>query len=249
MRDPHGRSDYKKLNPNECDILFCPWDIVDIPERFYKDQINNSIHLPYSKAEQKNNNEKVVETLNGILELKYKLWWKMILLLGNHDSQYIREIASFEWYNEEIAHELSLIFKNNLNQFDFIHNLENEIIFSHGWITKPFAEYYKNKTNKAITDMKHINPSNTKAIIWDKDKKRLNTNNILLQRDDSADNLSGPLRTDYNTLIQNPLDSITQIFWHHNIINTEISKRESNWWDLLCIDTPLEKNAIQYLEI
>jgi hypothetical protein len=167
-----------------------------------------------------------------------------VLLLWNHDAQYIRPVKPFECYREQLHDTLQTTYHQYINQFSFVHRIEH-ILFSHGWITNEFATYFLRKTGHHILDLEHhISPSNTYGFS-SQDKWWTNVNNPLLYRSaskvmwhDEFPNWipNGPLWTIWPELIRSPLENMVQIFWHHHRPNSLPIINEKTNTQLYCVD-------------
>lgn len=92
---------------------------------------------PYN---QKFAEEDIVENLKQIIEFKKEAPDNVVLLLGNHDIQYIYDEAEFcSRYMHSTANEIGTLFKENISLFQKIHNIEN-ILFTHAGVTE---EWFK----------------------------------------------------------------------------------------------------------
>lgn len=244
-RDPHWNDDYKKINPDDADLVFFQWDYVDVHEKYMKDQLWDYYHLPYSQEEQEWFDIQIPSVLEWILEMKYKYGEKIILLLWNHDAQYIRPIQTFECYRQQLHDVLHTIYHQHINQFTFVHRIEN-VLFSHGWITNEFAKYYQNKTIHHITETRyHIKPKDTCGYSSN-DTWRTNLNNPLLYRSayktmwhDEFPNWipNWPLWTKWSEILNSPLTDMIQIFWHHHRPNSLPIINEKTNTKLYCVDS------------
>ena len=84
--------------------------------------------------------EDVIENLRQIIEFKKEAPDKVVLLLGNHDIQYIYDEADFcSRYMHSVAYEIGSLFKENISLFEKVYNFGN-ILFTHAGITE---EWYR----------------------------------------------------------------------------------------------------------
>lgn len=241
IRDPHSKYDYKKINPDDGDIIFCPWDMVDIHDYRYNSSFGEWENTPRTSEEVKEQNTNMVNCLEWVLEMKYKFGKKMILTLGNHDCQYIWQgLVQIDWFfREEISEVLNNIYTKNLQYFDFVSRIDN-IIFSHWWFTKKFENYY-NKNNEELFELfNFVAPVGTD--VWYCDKSWKNSNNILLVREFEKYDIPSrvpnwPLRTHLKEIKANPIYWYTQIFWHHwkwFDVSDDVNKSR-----VICVDNQL----------
>lgn len=120
--DVHGRPNWKaQINdPYDYDLIIFLGDYVDGYGIDGEDILNN---------------------LKDIIELKKAFPDKVILLLGNHDIQYIWEHELYECsgFNGEYCRKYNTLFNENLNLFKVCHQIEN-YLWSHAGIQE---SYYK----------------------------------------------------------------------------------------------------------
>ena len=241
IRDPHSKDDYRKINGDDWDIIFCPWDMVDIHDSRYNSELWKYEEIDRTPEERRHQNSNMVNCLEWVLEMKYKFGKKMILILWNHDCQYIRDgLPKIEWFfRDEIFDVLNNIYMKNLQYFDFAVKIDN-VIFSHWWFTKKFENYYNEKNEKLFELFNFVAPVDTD--VWYCDKSWKNTNNMLLMRefekyDMSSQTPNWPLWTHSKEIKTNPIYWYTQMFWHHwrwfDISN------DANKSRVVCVDNQL----------
>ena len=127
--DVHGRSFWRKAieKINDYDEIIFLGDYVDpyFWERFTR--------------------EDAIKSLEDIIEFKKNNEEKVILLIGNHDFQYIDkncEVKSrFDYKNQKVIHDL---FINNIELFRIAHK-EEKFLFSHSGILKPWVKRFYNR--------------------------------------------------------------------------------------------------------
>lgn len=84
--------------------------------------------------------EDIIANLQQIIEFKKETPDSVVLLLGNHDIQYIYEEAEFcSRYMHCAAYEISTLFKQNIALFEKVHNIGN-ILFTHAGVSE---EWFK----------------------------------------------------------------------------------------------------------
>ena len=87
--------------------------------------------------------KKSIEGLRDIIELKKSQPEKIILLLGNHDYQYIEEESRIRSRYDIVNKNLiNKIFLENLDLFDLAY-LDEKYLYSHSGILKPWVELSK----------------------------------------------------------------------------------------------------------
>ncbi len=117
--DLHGKDIWKKITKDKSiDQFMFLWDYVD----------------SFTVSDKK-----IVENLKEIINFKKEKPEKVVLLLWNHDVQYI-----YEWYNcsgkrKSYARILRDIFLKNLKLFKIMHQ-EWKYYFSHAWLTKEWID-------------------------------------------------------------------------------------------------------------
>lgn len=83
--------------------------------------------------------EQIESNLLKIIELKKKNIDKVILLIGNHDIQYIHGYKGYSRYRPTMEESLGKIFKENINLFKIAHQ-EKNFLWTHAGVT---AQWYK----------------------------------------------------------------------------------------------------------
>ena len=133
--DIHGKDTWKKYNNfNDCDIIVFLGDYVD---SFYE------------------SNETIYNNLEEIIQFKKDNKNKVILLLGNHDNQYLYLYDSkyrCSGFRAEAANDLHCLLKDNsklfVNSYQF-----NNWIFTHAGIRDNwFKNVYKGDITKNIAE-------------------------------------------------------------------------------------------------
>ena len=122
--DTHGRNTWKILiNLHKFDKLIFIGDYFDSDHVLFEDQLNNFL---------------------DILEFKRQNPDKVILLIGNHDFQYMKQYSDGETYSgyqlknsKMIEHAFSTALSEGLLQMCHI---EGNIIFTHAGVTKTWCE-------------------------------------------------------------------------------------------------------------
>jgi hypothetical protein len=103
-------------------------------------------------------NEAMIQNLRDIIFLKKSFPDLVVLLLGNHDIQYIVENQICSGYRPEVASVFSIIFRENLSLFDVVYTenvkgkvypmrtgeglpLEGDIVWTHAGISAGWLKY------------------------------------------------------------------------------------------------------------
>ena len=81
-----------------------------------------------------------IKALEDVIELKKERGDDIVLLLGNHDYQYLEDGATSSRYDYEGAPKIKKLLIDNLELFDLAH-LEENYLFSHSGITKPWVKF------------------------------------------------------------------------------------------------------------
>jgi predicted NodU family carbamoyl transferase len=142
---------------------------------------------------------------------------KVILLLGNHDFQYLPDIKeTYSWFNPATKISVSHTLKHLLDKWiikTHYKDDENKILFSHAWISKWWLDY---------NNIKKIN------------KWNFSLESLLFNRYDHSHYwdyfLQSPIRIRPTALIDNMVDWYIQVVWHTR------QKSINNMWDLWLID-------------
>ena len=148
--------------------------------------------------------ENVVENLRRIIELKKGSPDNVVLLLGNHDIQYIYKEAEFcSRYMYPVAHEIGNLFKENIALFEKVHNFEN-ILFTHAGITE---EWFK-------TTFPNVESENAVSVIKESyDKKSLFACGISRWGKELYGGIFWADRREF----ENPLDGWVQVVGHSRV--------------------------------
>lgn len=129
--DVHGREDWKLINPNDFDKIVFIGD--------YNDSYNVS-------------DEKMLNNFLDLIAFKEKYHDKVILLLGNHDFQYL--FLSIEWrvsgFRDGLAIRLNELFTENQRMFQIAYEVEGgdseyPFLFTHAGVTRKWYEKHKDR--------------------------------------------------------------------------------------------------------
>ena len=156
--DIHGRPFWKNVDPTKYDKVIFTGDFVDS----YK----------YS-------NEEILENLMAIIDLKKDFPEKVVLILGNHDLQYMWDYKTYgcSGFRAGLYHDLHDLFYDNRNLFQIAFQIGNHIWthagISKGWykfneqIIEQYHETFKQEGSELnLADILNI-------ILWTKDNERL----------------------------------------------------------------------------
>ena len=126
IADLHWMDVWKKhVNSLEWDKVIFLWDYVD----------------SYDKTDKE-----ILDNLRDIIAFKRANPENVVLLLWNHDIQYIWEWNGCSWHRPSIAALIKIVFENDIKMFKIFHQ-EKHYLFSHAWITNWWLKY-----NEAIID-------------------------------------------------------------------------------------------------
>jgi UDP-2,3-diacylglucosamine pyrophosphatase LpxH len=161
-------------------------------------------------------NEKIKQNLLDIIHLKNMMPDKVVLILGNHDVQYIVPNQICSGFRSEMAIDLEEIFRNNRKLFKLAHR-EKNYLWTHGGVTKMWLEkeaipclmwpdrfhsLNRQYVEKPIDEMLNF--------MWEANKDAIFKNNI---ESGGFSMWSGPLWT-RKQLNQYPLKDFNQIVGH-----------------------------------
>jgi predicted MPP superfamily phosphohydrolase len=126
--DIHGRIFWKLIDINQYDHIVFVGDYVD--------------SYPYD-------DEHILSNLLDIIELKKNYPDKVILLLGNHDIQYMFLSEGFECsgYRPSMASTLQHVFKDNKRLFQMAFQM-NDYIWTHAGIAEKWYDYNKKEIDQ-----------------------------------------------------------------------------------------------------
>ena len=141
LGDIHGKSIWKK-------ILFGSIQNYN----HWRTELNNGIvdymdsDYPYRKYDKiifigdyvdsfTESNVQILNNLEDIIHFKKQYSDKVILLIGNHDSQYIKAAAgTMSGYRETMHVDLRELFTNNINLFQIAYQIDNKL-WTHAGVT------------------------------------------------------------------------------------------------------------------
>jgi hypothetical protein len=132
----------------------------------WKEIIDNNPHCrylflgDYLDPYEEINPRKIIDNFKDIIRLKQEQQENVVLLLGNHDLHYITpDIAQSTRWNFYIAEEVSRLFADNKDLFQYACQ-EDDSIFTHaGIVHKWFTDYFKGDIRKNIAEqLNHPSP-------------------------------------------------------------------------------------------
>lgn len=194
--DVHGRTFWKDAiskHGDECDKIIFLGDYLD-PYQMYEDITR----------------KQSMEILNEIIEYKRNNKDKVILLLGNHDIQYIskrffiraRYDSSNAWKNERT-------FRENLSLFQLTYECENDgkrILFSHAGLMNSFVERNKDYIGEPTSE--NLN----KLLFTEKGIDILNDISYHRTWASYAQDTGSIVWSDLNEKLDNPADAIVEMY-------------------------------------
>ncbi len=126
--DVHGRPYWKHINVSEYDKIIFVGDYVD--------------SFPFTDPE-------ILANLLDIIELKKSYPDKVVLLLGNHDVQYmyLNEGFGCSGYRPSMAASLKHVFMENKKLFQMAHQIEN-YVWTHAGISTRWYDYNKKEIDE-----------------------------------------------------------------------------------------------------
>lgn len=153
--DIHARQYWKEVDPEKYDRIIFVGDYVD---QFY----------PTTDTEIETN-------LLEIIEFKKKYPEKVILLLGNHDIQYmfLDEGYGCSGFRPTQARQLRMIFNHNKDLFKVAYQIEN-YIWSHAGISYRWYDYNKEDIERVQKEFNCVNLADTfNHMLWLKENRLL----------------------------------------------------------------------------
>lgn len=194
--DIHGLSVWKKALLGEC------YDMDNFDKIIFVGDYVDSFHI--SPVEQ-------LANLNSIIEFKKAFPEKIILLLGNHDVQYMHfPKYRCSGFQAAIYPELHRIFNDNKNLFQLSYQIDNTI-WTHagihrGWYNRYIKNIVENNPELTLSDI--LND------LYNKEDNCIFT--VGIERG-GMDRISGPLWIDRSLLWKKPISNYTQIVGHTRI--------------------------------
>jgi len=155
--------------------------------------------------------------LEDIIDFKKKMGDRVILLLGNHDIQYIVSNQICSGYRPEMRHDFYKIFVDELDQFTMAHQIGN-YLWTHAGVTEGWLKELRkdlcNPSYRFFDIVKERNPATVADEINLAWELRLNTLYNVDSVSGGYNMWAGPLWVRPRVLNLNPLPFITQIVGH-----------------------------------
>ena len=164
--------------------------------------------------------EEIVDNLKDVIEFKKNHDDKVILLIGNHDFQYIVGYPTASRYRKSYAEEMHEIFNKNDDIFKTIY-IENNYIFTHAGITNGWIEYIKNKYD--IKDINIDNVYDIVNIVYNNDKDDCN---IASYRRGGGSKFAGILWADVGDLSEDAWIGYNQVVGHNRVKPGSVIKKD-----------------------
>ncbi|MEI0611677.1 metallophosphoesterase [Brachyspira pilosicoli] len=161
--------------------------------------------------------KEIVDNLKDVIEFKRNNNFKVELLIGNHDFQYIVGYPTASRYRKSYACELNKIFNDNKDIFNVVYVLK-DYVFTHAGITNGWINYIKKKYD--IKDFIDI----TKIInmVYSNCKEDCN---IASYRRGGMNMFAGILWADIHDLKEDGCFDYNQVVGHNRVkVNTIIEK-------------------------
>ena len=193
--DPHGLGTWKYVEEKEYDKIIFMGDYVD------------SFFLPDINIEQ---------NLEDIIQFKKDNYEKVVLLLGNHDLQYMFDYKGFgcSGYRKGMYHVLNEIFYTNLDLFDVAFMIngvdEQRYLWTHagvhsGWYYQRFLPSFKGTSieNLKLDEQLSVEFIGRNQTVFDVGHRR-----------GGYQQVGGPFWADRTETIRKPLKHYHQIVGH-----------------------------------
>ena len=218
--DIHGRKFWRSVDIHDADKVIFLGDYLD-------PYFNEFTHPELMDCEYFGDSESLLKMLQDIINIKKESPENVILLLGNHDWQYLGGTKSnrIDCKNEEIYHN---IFKENLSLFNLAWT-EKSYIFSHAGIVNSWRE-----ETDLLECAKYLQNVDLSAVVNDYSSELRKRLNIISFYRGGWQNYGSPLWADINEHLNwdEPLEyDYYQIFGHTHIKKPVITK---SWACLDC---------------
>ena len=165
--------------------------------------------------------EEIVNNLKDVIDFKKNHNDKVVLIIGNHDFQYIVGYPTASRYRKSYAKEMHKIFNDNSDIFNTIH-IENNYIFTHAGITNGWIEYIKQKY-----DIKDINIDNIYDVVNIVYKNDKDDCNIASYRRGGGSEFAGILWADVGDLSEDAWKGYNQVVGHNRVKPGSVIKKDN----------------------
>ncbi len=165
--------------------------------------------------------DEIVNNLKDVIEFKKNHNDKVVLIIGNHDFQYIVGYPTASRYRKSYAKEMHKIFNDNSDIFNTIH-IENNYIFTHAGITNGWIEYIKQKYD--IKDVNIDNIYDVVNIVYKNDKDDCN---IASYRRGGGSEFAGILWADVGDLSEDAWKGYNQVVGHNRVKPGSVIKKDN----------------------
>ena len=165
--------------------------------------------------------EEIVNNLKDVIDFKKNHNDKVVLIIGNHDFQYIVGYPTASRYRKSYAKEMHKIFNDNSDIFNTIH-IENNYIFTHAGITNGWIEYIKQKYD--IKDVNIDNIYDVVNIVYKNDKDDCN---IASYRRGGGSEFAGILWADVGDLSEDAWKGYNQVVGHNRVKPGSVIKKDN----------------------
>lgn len=186
--------------------------------------------------------EEIVNNLKEVIEFKKNHDDKVILLIGNHDFQYIVGYPTASRYRKSYAKEMHEIFDNNAKLFNPIY-IDNNYIFTHAGITNGWIDYIKEKYY--IKDINIDNIYDIVNIVYKSDKDDCN---IASFRRGGRSRFAGILWSDIEDLYEDAWTGYNQVVGH-NRVNVGTVIKNDNYAVYMSDHFDTDQNKLLVLDI
>lgn len=227
--DIHGNTDWKcpLLGYDPTSNTGCKTTINDFDKVVFIGDYVDSFHV---------NNHIMKQNLEEIIELKKKHSNKVVLLLGNHDLQYLFSVEKHECsgYRPGMRYVFEKLFRDNLYLFQVSYQYKN-YIWTHagihrGWYRfrfKPFVDKFWGDDQHKLTLSEQLNEAfeMNEEFLYD----------VGLSRGGSHD-VGGPFWADRSEVYRKPIENYHQIVGHsrvEKIMNFEYKNSSITFIDVL----------------
>jgi len=226
LGDTHGRNKWKEITAKEDDAD----KVIFIGDYF---DTHDQGHSP----------NRQIENFKDILAYKKANPNKVILLFGNHDFHYIRNIGeTYSGYSAGYAHDIGelidLVIKEDLVQMCYLHD---KFFFSHAGLTKTWAEKFIGNSNPMINEVLVQGINDLFKYTPNVFKFRMG-NNLSQTGNDVT---QGPIWVRPVSLLKDMVDGITCVVGHTTVKRLDLNEEFPNLILIDCLGTSGEYLVIE----